>query len=345
MKVVVATSSVPFVQGGASLIVDWLAAAVAERGHEVEVFRFPFTTDPATMPAQLFGLRSLDFTDRCDRLVAVRTPSHLLRHPHKSVWFVHHHRPSYDLWDSARDVPDDADGREFRRMMFASDDAALAEANVFCNSEVMRRRLQQYNRVDAEVLYPPLDPAGGYAPAVAGDEIVYVSRVIDHKRQLLAVEALALTTTPVRLAIVGAFDDERSAYARRIREVVEANGLQDRVTVSGGWVSEQDKRAAVASSLATAYFPVDEDSYGYPSLEAAVMGRPVVTTTDSGGVVELVEHERNGLVVDPEPAALAQAFDRLWSDRALAGRLGAAQAGRVDELQISWDHVVERLLA
>jgi glycosyltransferase involved in cell wall biosynthesis len=345
MKVVVTTSSVPFVQGGASLIVDWLAAALAQRGHEVEVFRFPFTTDPATMPAQLVGLRSLDFSDRCDRLIAVRTPSHLIRHPRKSVWFLHHHRPSYDLWESARDVADDSDGREFRRMMFASDDLGLKESTVFCNSQLMRRRLRDFNGVDAEVLYPPLDPAGGYTQRPAGDEIVYVSRVIDHKRQLLAVEALARTQHPVRLAIVGAFDDERSAYARRIRETVEHHGLADRVSLSGAWVSEQDKREAIAGSLATAYFPVDEDSYGYPALEAAVLARPVVTTTDSGGVVELVEDGRNGLVTDPEPAALARAFDTLWADRELADRLGRAQAGRVDELTISWDHVVERLVA
>jgi len=43
--------------------------------------------------------------------------------------------------------------------------------------------------------------------------------------------------------------------------------------------------------------------------------------------------------------ALAKAFDALWSDRARAEAMGAAHADRIAELNISWDHVVERLLA
>ena len=91
--------------------------------------------------------------------------------------------------------------------------------------------------------------------------------------------------------------------------------------------------------------PEDEDSYGYAGLEAAMVGKPLVTTTDSGGVLELVQDGENGLVADPEPAALAAAFDRLHDDRAEAARFGAAQAGRLRDLGIGWDHVIERLLA
>lgn len=345
MRIVVATTSVPFVSGGASIIVDWLERALVERGHEVDVFTLPFRAHPPTMTTQMVGLRSLDFSDRCDRLIAVRTPSHLVQHPRKSVWFLHHHRPAYDLWNSAPDVPHDADGREFRRMLFASDEAALAESNVFCNSDVIRRRLADYNGVDAEILYPPLDPAGGYAMEQAEDTIVYVSRLMDHKRQLLAVQALATTQTPVRLHLVGAFDATDDSYRRSVLETITRYDLQDRVTLSEGWVDEQTKRSIVARALAVAYFPFDEDSYGYPSLEAAAMGRPVVTTTDSGGVTELVEDEVNGLVVEPDAPALGAAFDRLWEDRALADKLGAGQAAKVAALKISWDHVTERLLA
>lgn len=345
MKVVVATTTVPFVYGGASVIVDWLVRALEDRGHEVDCFRFPFNSDPRTMPTQMVGLRSLDFSDRCDRLIAVRTPSHLVRHPRKSVWFLHHHRPAYDLWDVARDVEDDADGREFRRMMFASDDRTLAESAVFCNSLVMQRRLREFNGVEAEVLYPPLDPAGGYPREAAGDAIVYVSRVLPHKRQLLAVQALAHTRTPVRLEIIGAFDTSFADYRAQIMDTVAEHGLQDRVTFTDGWADEATKRQTVARALALAYFPQDEDSYGYPSLEAATMGRPVVTTPDSGGVTELVEHGVNGFVVPPTPQDLAAVFDRLWTDRQEADRLGAAQDARLRELTISWDHVVERLLA
>ena len=112
-----------------------------------------------------------------------------------------------------------------------------------------------------------------------------------------------------------------------------------------GWISEEQKRELFANALACAYVPFDEDSYGYVSLEAYHSRKPVITCVDSGGTLELVEDGVTGLVVEPEPASLAEAMDRLAADRGLARRLGEAGFERMGELRISWDHVVERLTA
>ena len=76
-------------------------------------------------------------------------------------------------------------------------------------------------------------------------------------------------------------------------------------------------------------------------VEAFRSGKPVVTCSDSGEVAVLVEHERTGLVVSPDPASLGAAFERLHSDRGLVATLGAAAAAR--ERTISWDNVVPEL--
>jgi glycosyltransferase involved in cell wall biosynthesis len=69
----------------------------------------------------------------------------------------------------------------------------------------------------------------------------------------------------------------------------------------------------------------------------------VVTTADAGGVLEFVRDGENGFVA---PAGsldeLADRFDRLFDDRALASRLGRAGASSVRS--IGWDLVVDRLL-
>jgi glycosyltransferase involved in cell wall biosynthesis len=49
--------------------------------------------------------------------------------------------------------------------------------------------------------------------------------------------------------------------------------------------------------------------------------------------------------VSPEPAAIADAFDRLYADRALARRMGEAARARVAELGIDWETVIGRLLS
>jgi glycosyltransferase involved in cell wall biosynthesis len=344
LKVILVTSTAPFVHGGANLLVDWLEDALTSRGHEVDTFRIPVDSNAYKLPAQLLGLRMWDFTGHGDRLIAVRTPSYLVRHHSKVVWFLHHHRPAYDLWDSYPDVPDDGTGEEFRRMMFVSDELALEEAKaVFTNSKRVSRRLRDFNEMDSEVLYPPLGESQNPRPGPFSDTLVYVSRVTPLKRQILAIEAMARTTTPVRLAIAGA--DGGSGESARIRSAIARLGLADRVDFYDEVISADRKHELLASALGVVYLPEDEDSYGFVGLEAAAALKPIVTTTDSGGVLELVTDQINGLVAAPNPKALAEAFDALWADRAQAEALGAAHAGRVAQLNISWDHVVERLLA
>jgi len=126
---------------------------------------------------------------------------------------------------------------------------------------------------------------------------------------------------------------------------VARHGLESKVQIDHGWISEEQKVEHLADCLAAAYLPLDEDSYGYPSLEASHAGKPVITTRDSGGVLELVEHGRNGLVCDPSPQALALALDALYEDKHATERMGQAAKLRLDELGINWARVLSRLLA
>jgi phosphatidylinositol alpha 1,6-mannosyltransferase len=71
--------------------------------------------------------------------------------------------------------------------------------------------------------------------------------------------------------------------------------------------------------------------------------RPVVASA-VGGLLDLVEHERTGLLVPPgDPVALREALERLLGDAELRVRLGAAARERVSEL-CSWGRVTEATL-
>jgi glycosyltransferase involved in cell wall biosynthesis len=111
------------------------------------------------------------------------------------------------------------------------------------------------------------------------------------------------------------------------------------------WISEEEKVDYLADCLAAAYLPLDEDSYGYPSVEASHAGKAILTTTDSGGVLELVNDGQNGYVAEPTPVALAAALDKLYRERERTIAMGAQARARLDELNISWSHVIKRLLA
>jgi glycosyltransferase involved in cell wall biosynthesis len=83
----------------------------------------------------------------------------------------------------------------------------------------------------------------------------------------------------------------------------------------------------VAAAMDDAWvFCLPSRSEGLPrvALEAACRGRAIVGG-DRAGIPDVVRHEQNGLLVDPDDAdGLADALVRLLSDRTFAERLGAA---------------------
>ncbi len=345
MRIVIASTSVPFVDGGGRLIVRWTAEAMRAAGHQVEEFYLPFPTTPRPTLSAILGLRATPFEDSCDRLVAIRWPAHVLRHGNKATWFIHHYREVFDLWETPhRAVPDNAEGRAYREAIRRIDNQGLSESrDLFSNSLVVRDRVRRFNGLDPEPLFPPLGgDVSRFRTDRYGDFVFYPSRITPIKRQLLAVQAMRYTQSDVRLVIAGR--PEAPRYEQQIRAYVREYDLTEKVELRLGWLEETDKTDLLATCLAVAYVPQDEDSYGYPSLEASHSGKAIVTTFDSGGALEFVRDGIEGLVTKPEPTELAAAFDRLYEDRDYAEQMGARSSERRNQLGISWSHALPRLL-
>jgi glycosyltransferase involved in cell wall biosynthesis len=343
VKIGLVSSAIPLVQGGGRFIVDWLAPKLVEAGHEVETVWIPQIDDPATLFQQMLAFRLMDLNDSFDRIVTFRPPAHVVQHHTKIVWFIHHIRQFYDLWDTDYNpLPRTAYWEAYRDALRAADTNALGEAHkIFTNSAIVQNRLKTFNGIASEVLYPPVLAPERFFSEAWGGEIAFICRVEHHKRQHLAIEAMRHTRTPVRLRIAG-----RSAsaeYADFLRKLIAEHDLEDRVTLDLRWISEGEKTSLLSTALAAIYIPLDEDSYGYPTIEAALARKTTITVSDSGGVPEFITDGVSGIIAESDPVAIADAFDRLWSDRALAQDLGRSAYGRLAELQIDWDHVIERL--
>jgi glycosyltransferase involved in cell wall biosynthesis len=343
MKIVLVSSFVPFVNGGARFIVEWLEQKLLEHGHEVERFYLPFVERPDDLFEQIAAFRLIDLSDACDRLIAFRPPAYVLQHPNKVLWFIHHIRSLYDLWGGPYGfVQDDPSGRAIRQTMMDLDTNALREAKkIFTNSKVVAARLQRFNQISSSLLYPPVATPERFHSTDYGDEIVVICRIEKHKRQWLLVEAMRHVRSGVKLRLCGS--SMNSDHIDTIRSTIARHQLSSRVLLEDRWISEDEKIERLAVALAIAYVPEDEDSYGYPSLEAAHARKAVITTTDSGGVLELVTDGQNGVVVPPEPQAIAEAMDRLYNDRVKAADMGQANQDRLIELRIDWNSVVSAL--
>jgi glycosyltransferase involved in cell wall biosynthesis len=343
VRVAILTNQAPFVYGGAELIAEWLHAELLKREHEAIVVRIPFRWSPPEKVLDHILAARLIHLEEADRVIAMKFPAYFVPHHSKVLWLLHQFRQAYDFWATPHaEIPDTPSGRRIRDAIVAADNTFLPEAErIYTNSTVTADRLRRFNGLESEVLYPPLsDPdfrVDGY-----GDYIFAPSRLSAIKRQALLVEAMAHVRSPVRLVVAGPPDEPMQL--ERLQRLVAERDLGARVELLGSWISEERKRELFAGALACAYIPYDEDSYGYVTLESFHARKPVVTCTDSGGTLELVENAVNGAVVEPDPEALARAFDELMEDKARAQRLGEAAFARLAELEISWDTVVERLL-
>ena len=109
-----------------------------------------------------------------------------------------------------------------------------------------------------------------------------------------------------------------------------------------GFTDETALLDLYARAAAVYFAPFNED-YGFVTVEAFQAGKPMVTTADAGGVLELVRDGENGIVSAPEPRAIAAGLDRLWADRDEARRMG--EAGRERVREIAWDRVIAELTA
>jgi glycosyltransferase involved in cell wall biosynthesis len=345
MRIGVVSTIVPFVRGGGRFIAEWLRDKLEEAGHQAALVMLPSSDEPDRILQQMAGFRLIELDAHFDRVITLRPPAHVVRHRCKVAWFIHHIRGFYDLWDTEyRPVPDRAPWTALRDAIRAADTRALGEAHrIFTNSRVVGERLRAFNGIGSEVLYPPVLDPGLFRAGAHGDEIVCICRMEHHKRQHLLVEAMRFVRSGVRLRLCGESFDP--AYAAALRDTVLRHGLAARVAIEDRWIAEEEKRALLATALAAAYLPLDEDSYGYPTVEAAHAGRATVTASDAGGALEFVRDGESGIVVPPDPLAIAAAFDALFDDRTLAARLGAAAAERITALGIGWNNVLRSLLA
>jgi len=344
VRVLIASTFVPFIEGGGRMIVRDLVRAVSDRGHEVDTIEIPFVSVWDQMLEQMLAIRLMDVSEEADVLIAIRTPSYLLRHPNKRLWFIHHHRGAYDLWDTPyQDIPDTPEGLGVRHAIIAADELYLRESQqIFTNSQIVADRLREFNGLEGHVLYPPLGEPERFMPAPAEDYVFYPCRITAHKRQHLVVEAAAHLASDVRVVIAGAADSPEQLDP--LHETIARHGLEDRVQLIPRWISEEEKAELISRSIGVLYVPFLEDSYGYVTLEAFHAHKPVITCSDSGGTLEIIEDGVNGLITAPEPAALAAAIDRLRADQQTAAAMGERAHETLQAKGIGWDRVVNSLL-
>jgi glycosyltransferase involved in cell wall biosynthesis len=138
---------------------------------------------------------------------------------------------------------------------------------------------------------------------------------------LLRAAALLKTSFPtLRILIVGAARREaENDYRQRLEALAVELGLAESVVFTGFREDVLDLMAASDVFVHPAVYP---EPFARSLLEALALRLPVVATR-TGGIPEIVEDGRTGLLAEPsDPRSLAEAIGDLLRDREKALRLG-----------------------
>jgi glycosyltransferase involved in cell wall biosynthesis len=341
VRIAVCAPQVPFVRGGAEIFADTLVDELRARGHETELVTVPFKWYPGTrVLSQAFLWRLLDLEESdgspIDLVVATKFPSYCVRHPNKRVWVLHQFRQAYELdRTDLGQFDESAPDRALRRSVQRLDRIALEEAKrLFATSRNVARRIEASTGLEAEVMpHPPQElpyHCDGY-----GDFVLSVGRLDRAKRNDLLLEAAALDPT-LRVVLSGEGPDRE-----RLEGIARERGLNGRAEFTGR-IDEEELASLYARCLAVYYAPVDED-FGMVPYEAFLSEKPVLTTTDAGGPLEVVTDRSTGLVTAPDPAELARAAGYLRAHPDEARTYG--RAGQKLAAEVTWNRCIERLLA
>ncbi len=187
---------------------------------------------------------------------------------------------------------------------------------------------------------PP--PAPGPEPPV----ILSVARLVEKKGLgdlILAADILRRRGRRFQVEVIGD-GPQRQALENQVTEL----GLRDCVKLAGAQTYDRVCFAYQRASIFAlpCVVAADGDRDGIPNvlLEAMGSGIPVVSTPVSG-IPELIESERDGLLVPPNsPAMLADALDRLLTRPELSELLARAARAKI-EAQFSIDRSSAQLLA
>ena len=191
-----------------------------------------------------------------------------------------------------------------------------------------------------DIQAPRADRAPSASPAPL--RILTVAYIRPEKGIEYLLEAMSLLKTQgeVHLDLVGS-RDRYPTYQAKLDQLIRQHGLEERIH----WRGHTDREDLATQFGRADLFVLPTLSEGTPRvlLEAMAHGVPLVASR-VGGIPDSVAHEVNGLLIPPkDPAALAEACDRVFADSQL--RQGLVESGREFARAHTVDRFAERIVS
>jgi lipopolysaccharide heptosyltransferase II len=159
--------------------------------------------------------------------------------------------------------------------------------------------------------------------------IAIIGRITPLKGHTFFLQAMAKVVRQhpyARIWVIGDAPANKKNYLQEVHALVKRLGLTKNVEFMG---NRKDVAQLLTEVDVLVLSTVTQEAFGRVILEAQAIGVPVVAT-NVGGVVDIIDQERTGLLVMPkDPLSMARAVLRLLEDKMLAQRLVAAAKEKI----------------
>lgn len=159
-----------------------------------------------------------------------------------------------------------------------------------------------------------------------------------HEYFLEAMAEVSQEIPNLKILIVGEIENTplNQEYYQKLQSMTESLGLKDKTVFTEFRSDIPRLMSALDVLVLSSSMP---EPFGLVVIEGMAAGKPVVATA-AGGVLDIIEHEKNGLLVPCKNSkAMAQAILQLLANRELAKRIGLAARQRVAEKFTMKQHV------
>jgi len=271
--------------------------------------------------------------------------------------------PSYKLFRDGKICEDCIHGRYYRGFLHRclKGSFAVSGARVFAMylhrarrtrkkvaayvtpSKILREKMIEGGFDPAKLFHvPTFADSPAIQPEFAlGDYVLYVGRIEPNKGVRVLIEAFSLLdgARPTRLVVAGysVWDEEE-----KLRAEVEKRGLRNVEFV--GWKNGEELAQLYRSARFVVAPTLWYENLPNVVLEAMCYGKPVVGS-DLGGVTEVIDDGRDGLLFEPgNSEELRSKMEQLIDDDSLVRKLGMAARKKM-ETEFSPEQHCSRLLA
>ena len=164
-----------------------------------------------------------------------------------------------------------------------------------CISEVVEERMRRYWKVNAEVLYPPVETSK-YECKPAEDFFLYIGRLNPVKRIDIVIDAFR--NLDEKLVVIG---QDRGNYSEQMEKIANIDYK--------GEVDDEQKIDLLSRCKGVIYPPMEED-FGLVPIEAFASGKPVIGVKE-GYTAYQIQPYKNGLFIEPTMIDIIRAVKEL----------------------------------